>query len=408
VRKCQLALPVSCCILLCEKQNICRSKGTSETIKFTGSPLKKDEGFYVKQVIYFLVAFMLSTLHAPAAAAAPPSGSQERGGVQADRKPVCGRTCTEDSQCVIVGGSHMLVWNSPSPAGLVVVCIHGLGFCARAYKGLAEKLSEAGIDGYGVNVRGFGPDRNDRQHAKLDCLETAKDVGELLRGIRKAEPGKRIILVGESMGGAIALRIAAESPDLIDGVVSSAPAWKILRLKKTAVKGVLEIVLSPHKPGPASRSVMRQATDDPELRNHLLSDPSHKLKLSLAEANSFLRYISSTDAYARKLTRPALIIQGLQDKLVSPEAVAMLFNDIHTSDKQFLIDAQGEHLLLEESGFSKALLDRLLIWLKSTPAAGQRGSVVEVVNKDNLSVEAKKHLARLLALSEGKSKGKSR
>ncbi len=160
----------------------------------------------------------------------------------------------------------MLEWTSPSPAKIVVVCIHGLGLCAKAYKPLAQELSNAGIDGFGVNVRGFGPDRDQPERAKLNCEETVDDVTKLLTSIHKEHPDYRVFLVGESMGGALAVRIAAEDPELVDGVVCSAPAWKLLKMRRTAVKGVFEIFLfSGSHPGPAGRAVMHQATTDPML-----------------------------------------------------------------------------------------------------------------------------------------------
>ncbi|MBZ0186165.1 MAG: lysophospholipase, partial [Candidatus Obscuribacterales bacterium] len=157
----------------------------------------------------------------------------------------------------------MLEWKSPAPSRIFVVCIHGLGLCARAYKPLAKELSAAGIDGFGVNVRGFGPDRDQADRSKLDCVKTVGDVAELLESIHREHPDYKVILIGESMGGALAIRIAAEYPQLVDGVVCSAPAWKILKMRRTAVKGIFELFLYSRKhPGPAGRAVLHQATTD--------------------------------------------------------------------------------------------------------------------------------------------------
>lgn len=94
--------------------------------------------------------------------------------------PSVASQCTEDPSCVVVGGTHLLEWRSASPAKIVAVCILGLGLCARAYEPLAQELSAAGIDGFGVNVRGFGPDRADPARSKLNCVKTVGDVSKLL------------------------------------------------------------------------------------------------------------------------------------------------------------------------------------------------------------------------------------
>lgn len=307
-----------------------------------------------------------------------------------------GSRCTKDPSCVIVGGTHMLEWKSPAPAKIAVVCIHGLGLCARAYKPLAQELSAAGIDGFGVNVRGFGPDRDRPDREKLDCQETVGDVSKLLTLIHTEHPDYKVFLLGESMGGALAIRIAAENPELVDGVICSAPAWRLLKMRRTAAKGVFELFLFPsNKPGPAARGVMQQATSDPKLTEHWLTDPSHKLKLSFREATSFLSFIKKTDTYARQLSDPVLIVQGLNDRLVSPKAVAKLFKEIPSSNKIFLIDGSGEHLVLEEGRFLPPLAKKLIAWMKADLKAQSSAPSVEVINDQALSPAEKKHLLKL-------------
>jgi Lysophospholipase len=313
-----------------------------------------------------------------------------------------GARCAEDPSCVIVGETHMLEWKSQAPAKVIVVCIHGLGLCARAYKPLAKELSAAGIDGFGVNVRGFGPDRDKPDRAKLNCAETVGDVRKLLTNIRKEQPDYKVFLIGESMGGALAIRIAAENPGLVDGVVCSAPAWKLLKMRQTAVKGVFELFLFPGShPGPAGRAMMHQATTDPELKEHWLTDPSHKLKLSFKEATSLLRFISKTETYAKRLTKPVLIVQGLDDHLVSPKAVAKLVRDIPSDNKTFLIDGNGEHLVLEEGEFSPSLVEKLIDWMKNKSSERARSAfITEVVNDQALSPGQIRRLKTLRRLAD--------
>ena len=307
-----------------------------------------------------------------------------------------GSRCKEDPACVIVGGTHVLEWRSPSPAKIVVVCIHGLGLCARAYKPLAQELSAAGIDGFGVNVRGFGPDRDKSDRAKLNCVKTVDDVTKLLESIRREHPEHKVILIGESMGGAISMRVAAEHPELVDAVVCSAPAWKILKMRRTAVNGVFELFLSSGKhPGPAGRAIIHQATSDPQLSEHWLTDPSHKLKLSWGEATAFLNFISKTDSYAKQLTKPILLLQGLNDHLVSPKAVAKMFKEFPAKSKTFLIDAAGEHLILEEARFTPAVMEKLIPWLKSNSISEPPQVALETVNNDKLFRKEQKRLSKL-------------
>lgn len=172
-----------------------------------------NQGKAIKSVLFILMCILLGPGADRMALAEVASPSRQKATIS------IGSRCSEAPSCVIVGGTHILEWKSTAPAKIIVVCIHGLGLCARAYKPLAQELSTAGIDGFGVNVREFGPDRDKPERAKLDCLDTIDDINKMLLSIRKDYPDYKVILVGESMGGALAVRIAAESPDLIDGLV---------------------------------------------------------------------------------------------------------------------------------------------------------------------------------------------
>ena len=180
----------------------------------------------------------------------------------------------------------------------------------------------------------------------------------------------------------------------------------MLKLRRTAVKGVFELLLFPgSKPGPAGRSVIRQATTDPKLTEHWLTDPSHKLKLSLGEATSLLNFTRETDTYAKQVSKPILVVVGLNDHLVSPRTVAKLFKDIPSNNKTFLIDGTGEHLVLEEGKCSPALTAKLVDWMKTDAAARSAPSLVEVIDEQALSAEEKRHLSNLRRLGKAQYAG---
>jgi alpha-beta hydrolase superfamily lysophospholipase len=140
---------------------------------------------------------------------------------------------------------------------------------------------------------------------------------------------------------------------------------------------------------------MHQATTDKELTQHWLSDPSHKLKLSFGEARSFLSFIKNTDLYAKQFKKPVLIVQGLNDHLVSPNAVAKLFKDMASSNKTLLIDGKGEHLIIEEGRFCPALLAKLIAWIKSDDTVESTRNIVEIVDDEGLSAKENHHLSIL-------------
>lgn len=122
---------------------------------------------------------------------------------------------------------------------------------------------------------------------------------------------------------------------------------------------------------------------------------------SLSEATSFLSFISKTDKYAKQVTKPVLVIQGLNDHLVSPRAVAKLFSDIPSASKTFMIDGKGEHLVLEEGRFSPPVTEKLISWMKTGATSQSSQGVTEfTVNAQALSPSETRRLTRLQRLSQ--------
>src|SRR5688572_15481652 len=97
--------------------------------------------------------------------------------------------------------------------------IHGFLGSPRDVRPLAEELAAAGVTARGVLLPGFG-DQIDRLRGvkARQWLETARDAWEETR-----DGAQRATLIGFSMGGAVALRLAAEAGLAPDQLILLAP-----------------------------------------------------------------------------------------------------------------------------------------------------------------------------------------
>ena len=82
-------------------------------------------------------------------------------------------------------------------------------------------MAKRGVATYAIDVRGFGSWMKAEGHEEVDFQACLNDVKTALETIHAAHPGLKVFLLGESMGGAIALRAASMYPQLIDGLISS-------------------------------------------------------------------------------------------------------------------------------------------------------------------------------------------
>jgi pimeloyl-ACP methyl ester carboxylesterase len=110
----------------------------------------------------------------------------------------------------------------PLDAEVVVLALHGFNDYGNAFARLAERLAAEGMRVYTPDQRGFGAGLlAGRWHGSSRLID---DLRALVAAIRTRHPSSRVILVGESMGGAVVLAALADKPIPADGLVLIAPA----------------------------------------------------------------------------------------------------------------------------------------------------------------------------------------
>lgn len=301
---------------------------------------------------------------------------------------------------------HIQRWTSTNESKAILVCVHALGLSAHAYEDFGNKFSEAGYDIYAIDVRGFGNNRTVQGRDKLDLNRTVDDIKILISFIRKNNTEKPLFLVGESMGGAVVLKAASKYPELISGILVSAPAYKLYKLKRLTFKGLGDILLP--GTGPAAKSVIVQATSNIKLREHWRKDSSnHKLDLSFGEAISYYRFVRNSPKYSNGIkVLPVCILHGLNDHLAKPSGSAKIFKNLRSKDKLLVIDCLAEHILLEEEQLSNRLQNLISAWLEKHIGSkvGQSPSRVIVIDHNKLNSKDREKLELIKSISGEKSK----
>lgn len=116
------------------------------------------------------------------------------------------------------GETYMRQWGSPT--GPPVLMIHGTTSHLEDFDvSLGAQLGPR-YHLIAYDRPGMGRSTHRPPHAETLKLqaETAADV------IRAAHPGRKVVVIGHSYGGAVALRLALDHPELVSGLVLLAPA----------------------------------------------------------------------------------------------------------------------------------------------------------------------------------------
>ncbi len=223
--------------------------------------------------------------------------------------------------------------------GRPILLIHGLGGSHVNWSAVANPLAEAGSV-RAIDLIGFG-------YTPLAGRSSAVDrQRDLCIDYLRSEFDEPAVLVGNSMGGLVALRIAHTAPELVDSLVLVDPALPVIRPRLDA--DVLKGLVLPLVPGIGPRAFERRhaaAMEDPssyleELYDMLFVDASRvrpedaRLALDMARrraempwvtdafvdaARSIFLILSRRRHFARwvgEVTAPALVVHGEEDRLV--------------------------------------------------------------------------------------------
>jgi len=254
----------------------------------------------------------------------------------------------------------------------VLLCIHGLGFSSNSFSEFGRAMARRGFAVYALDVRGFGQWMQ-RQQDKVDFEGCMSDVEAALRALHKAYPGNQVFLIGESMGGGIALQATSRYPDLVYGLISSVPSGdRYAKLSSELIVGT-RFLKNKDKEMDITPEVVNRATADPKLRQDWAAESTNRMKLSPKELKQFTDFMKGNEDAAVLIDKvPTLMLAGFKDKLIKPEGTIELFNDLSTQDKLLMVVGEGEHLLLEENQLTPQLEQLLVDWIKNESTAKQR------------------------------------
>lgn len=303
-----------------------------------------------------LVAFMLAACAVPVTYPAGPSVMQPH---FMDRWFVAG------------DGIRMTVrsWKPQGPAKAVVVALHGFNDYSRFFDASGTWLADRGVLSYAYDQRGFGD--GVRRGLWAGTESYVRDLADFVALVRRTHPGLPVYVLGESMGGAVAMAAATGAGDArpgVDGMILAAPAVWGRAAMAWYEKGALW--LTAHTI-PTFRLTAQglniQPSDNIDMLRALGRDWRVIKRTRVETVHGLVGLMDRALAAAPRFREKALILYGRKDEIIpgSPtfDMVRRLPKDAR-GRQTFALYKGGYHMLLRDLNAETVWRD-ILSWIEN-------------------------------------------
>ena len=234
-------------------------------------------------------------------------------------------------------------WQPNFTSRAIIVIVHGLGAHGGIFGNLVEFLCERGFAVYALDLRGHGRSAGQRGYIN-SWSEFRQDLDIFLQLIATKEPNLSLFLLGQSLGGTIALDYALRYGDRLQGLILLSPALKV---RIDPVKSILGRLFSRLMPRFALDTGIYIATisREPQVVAAAIADPLRHTKVTARLATEFWRTVAWIEAHANTLKVPLLILHGGADLVTPAKTSRALFASIPLTDKERYEYLHGYHEL---------------------------------------------------------------
>jgi acylglycerol lipase len=254
-------------------------------------------------------------------------------------------------------------WLPAGPLRAVILAVHGMNDYSNAFDAPGKALARHGIAVYAYDQRGFGQGPHPGYWSSGQAM--AADLRTAIALMAARHPGVPLYLLGESMGGAVAILASAGTPPpQVAGLILSAPAvWgrdSMGLFQRAALWLATEVVPGMELTG---RGLHIQASDNVEMLRRLSKDPL-VLKATRVDAITGLVDLMDEAAQAAQSLRlPTLILYGEKDQVIPAEATWKMVKKLPPAKSgiRFALYPEGWHMLLRDLQ-AGMVLDDIVAW----------------------------------------------
>lgn len=220
-----------------------------------------------------------------------------------------------------------------------VLLIHGFtGIPAEMFM-LGKALQDAGFTVLAPRLTGHGGNAKMLENTTAEnWMDAVRDGYALLKGA-----AKNIYVIGHSMGGILALILAAEKE--VAGVVTLAAPITIAKERGISLLPPREVAKGMYVP-----KAQRKIIDAPKIVNR-------RQEMPLLSVHEMLDVIEVAKNRMKKITSPIFVIHSKEDRTADPESAGYIIDHVSSKKKYLKMVTNFGHLIPLEEGKEKVFKD---------------------------------------------------
>ncbi|WXG41093.1 MAG: lysophospholipase [Candidatus Freyarchaeum deiterrae] len=244
-----------------------------------------------------------------------------------------------------------------------MIISHGYAEYSGRYPHVGDHFANEGIAVYALDHRGHGLSEGHRGH--IDSFDDyLADLDTFFGIVKGMEKGKKIFLLGHSMGGTIAIAYALKQPKKMNGLILSSPWLKTASPPDPElVKQIVALSQSnPTQDLPAPVEP-KNISHDPVVVNAYDKDPMVFRTLTARFIVEIFTACENDIKNAGKLVVPTLHMYAGADKVVDPDGSKEFAKGVKEKDYKVIVFPDFYHELFNEVEKQK-VFDAVDTWLK--------------------------------------------